>query len=138
MSRTRLCEGIFQTSRVPWMGLAGQLYVVIPEPLKCLTHAPQFAKLREDQLNRFADPSIGMKHDLTQRIQGIADRQSFEQFATARFGLLPSQQSLAYDLEFDHAERPFDAQPPLILEIIQIVDLLLIGDERSKDLAHLQ
>src|SRR5215469_12269672 len=119
-------------------GVGRQLYVMIPEPLKCLTHAPQFAKLSEDELNRFADPSIGMKHNLTHRVSGISHREPFEQFATACFGLLPGQQSLAYDLEFDHAERPFDAQHQLIIEIIQIVDLLLVHDERSKDLAHLQ
>ena len=72
------------------------------------------------------------------RSTGIPNREPFEQFAAARFGLLPRQQSLAYDLEFDHAECPFDAQHQLIVEIIQIVDLLLVGDKRSKDLTHLQ
>ena len=63
--------------------------VVITEPLECLTHAPQFSELREYELNRFADPSVGMKHDLTDGIAGIANRKPFEQFAAARFGLLP-------------------------------------------------
>jgi hypothetical protein len=35
---------------------------------------------------------------------------------------------LAYDLELDDAERPFDAQHQLIVEIIQLVDLLLVSD----------
>src|ERR1700746_3587610 len=43
-----------------------QLHLVITEPLECLTHAPQFLKLGEYELNRFADPSVGMKHNLTQ------------------------------------------------------------------------
>src|ERR1700747_2707778 len=108
------------------------------EPLECLTHGPQFSKLGEHELYRFADPSVGMKHDLTNGVAGISNRQSFEQFAAARFGLLPCQHSLAYNLELDDAECPFDAQHQLIVEIIQIVDLLLVSDERSKDLAYLQ
>src|SRR6201988_341146 len=62
-----------------------QLNVVITEPLECLTHAPQFSKLGEHELNRFADPSVGMKHDLTDGGAGIPSRQPFEQFAAARF-----------------------------------------------------
>ena len=96
--------------------------------MECLTHAPQFSKLGEHELNRFADPSVGMKHDLTHGVAGIPNRKPFEQFAAARFGLLPCQQSLAYDLELDDAECPFDAQHQLIVEIIQIVDLLLVSD----------
>src|ERR1700752_4375565 len=105
-----------------------QLNVVITEPLECLTHAPQFSKLGEYELNRFADPSVGMKHDFTHGVAGIPNRKPFEQFAAARFGLLSCQQSLAYDLELDDAECPFDAQHQLIVEIIQLVDLLLVSD----------
>jgi hypothetical protein len=47
---------------------------VITEPLECLTHAPQFSKLGEYELNRFADPSVGMKHDLTHGVAGIPNR----------------------------------------------------------------
>jgi hypothetical protein len=79
-----------------------------------------------------------MKRNLTHGVSGIPNRESFEQFAAARFRLLPRQQSLAYDLEFHDAERSFDAQYQLIVEIIQIVDLLLVSDKRSKDLADLQ
>src|ERR1700747_3663510 len=79
-----------------------------------------------------------MKHNLSHGVSGIPNREPFEQFTAARFGLLPRQQSLAYDLEFDHAECPFDAQHQLIVEIIQIVDLLLVSDKRSKDLTNLQ
>src|SRR6516225_3792297 len=119
-------------------GVGRQLHVVITEPLECLTHAPQFSKLGEHELKRFADPSVGMKRNLTHGVPGIPNRESFEQFAAARFGLLSRQQSLAYDLEFDDAECSFDAQHQLIVEIIQIVDLLLVSDKRSKDLANLQ
>src|SRR5215813_14032835 len=101
---------------------------MITEPLECLTYAPQFSKLREYELNRFQDPPIGMKHNLTQRVTSIPNREPLEQFAAARFGLLPREQSLADDFEFNDAERPFDAQHQLIVEIIQIVDLLLVGD----------
>ena len=97
-----------------------------------------FPKLGEHELNRFRDPSIGMKCDLTERVAGIADRDSFEEFAAARFGLLAREQSLAYDLQFDHAERPFDAQHQLVIEVIQVIYLLLVGDQGSKDLADLQ
>src|ERR1700755_646138 len=79
-----------------------------------------------------------MKHNLSDGVSGISNREPFEQFAAARFGLLPRQQSLAYDLEFDDAERSFDAQHQLIVEITQIVDLLLVSDKRSKDLTHLE
>jgi len=59
---------------------------------------------------RFRDPSIGMKHNRTQRVTSIPNREPFEQFAAARFVLLPREQSLADDLESGDAERPFDAQ----------------------------
>ena len=55
-------------------GIGRQLHIMITEPLECLTHAPQFPKLTEDELNRFADPLIGMKYDLPERIKGIPDR----------------------------------------------------------------
>src|SRR5215468_3183782 len=122
----------------PLNGVGRQLHLVSTEPLECLTHAPQFSKLGEHKLNRFADPSVGMKRNLTHGVSGIPNRESFEQFAAARFRLLPCQQSLAYDLEFHNAERSFDAQHQLIVEIIQIVDLLLVSDKRSKDLTHLE
>jgi hypothetical protein len=60
-------------------GVGRQLYVMITEPLECLTHAPQFSKLHEYELNRFRDPSIGMQHNLTQRIKSIPNRDPFEQ-----------------------------------------------------------
>src|SRR5215831_18918285 len=69
-------------------GVGRQLHVVITEPLECLTHAPQFSKLGEHQLNRFADPSVGMKHNLSHEVLGIPNRKPFEQFTAARFGLL--------------------------------------------------
>src|SRR5262252_9376837 len=123
-----------QPRSLDWVGR--QLYVMIPEPLKCLTHAPQFPKLSEDELNRFTDPSIGVQTDLAQRVQGIPDRESFEQLATTRFRFLAGEHSLAYDLQFDDTERSFDAQHQLVVEVIQIVDLLLVGNQGSKDLAH--
>src|SRR6516225_1284187 len=46
-------------------GVGRQLHVVITEPLECLTHAPQLAKLGEHELNRFADPLVRVKHNLT-------------------------------------------------------------------------
>src|ERR1700704_388298 len=55
-------------------GVGRQLHVVITEPLECLTHAPPFSKLGEHQLNRFADPSIGMKHNLTHGVSGKIGR----------------------------------------------------------------
>ena len=91
---------------------------MITEPLECLPHAPQFSKFSEYQLNGFRDPSIGVPNDLTRGVKGIPDRQPFEQFAAAGFGLLPCQHSLADDLEFDDAECSFDAQHQLIVEII--------------------
>src|SRR5215831_18859295 len=40
------------------------------------------------KLNRFADPSVGMKHNLSHEVLGIPNRKPFEQFTAARFGLL--------------------------------------------------
>src|SRR5215831_17618632 len=111
---------------------------MIAEPLKCLADAPLLPELGEYELNRLADPPIGMKHDLSQRITAIADGEPLEKFAAAGFGLLARLQPLAYDLQFDDTERPFDAQHQLIVEVIQIIDLLLVGDEGSKDLANFQ
>src|SRR5215831_10801978 len=107
---------------------------MITEPLKCLTHAPQFAKFHEHECNGFADSPIGMKSDLAQSVNTIADRQPLEQFTAACLGLLAREHSLPYDLEFDYAERSFDAQHQLIIEVIQIVDLLLVGNQGAEDL----
>ena len=41
---------------------------MIPEPLKCLTHAPPFAKLREHELDGLTDPPVGMKTDLADSV----------------------------------------------------------------------
>ena len=39
--------------------------------LERLTHAPQFSKLGEHELNRCADPSVGMEHNLPHGVSGI-------------------------------------------------------------------
>jgi hypothetical protein len=64
-------------------GVGRQLNVVISEPLECLTRTPQFSKLREHELKRFTDPSIGTKHNLTRGVAGISNREPFE---CIRFG----------------------------------------------------
>src|SRR5580765_4511684 len=111
---------------------------MITKPLESLAHTPPFTKLYEYELNGFENPSIGMKIDLTHSISDIADRKSLEQLTPARFGLLSCLQSLPKDLQFDDAERSLDAQDQLVIEIIQVIDLLLISDQGSKNLAHLQ
>src|ERR1051326_3317842 len=111
---------------------------MIAEPLKCLTYAPSCPKFCEHELDGLANPSIRMKSDLAQRVNGVAYWQSLEQFATTCLGLLAGEHSLPYHLEFDYAERSFDTQHQLIIEIIQIVDLLLVGNEGSEDLTHFQ
>jgi hypothetical protein len=45
---------------------------------------------------------------------------------------------LAKDLQLDHAECPLDSRHQLVIKVIQIVDPLLVGDQSSKNLAHLQ
>ena len=138
MSRIKLCDGIFQTSRVPWMGLAGSSTSWSRNHWKRLTHAPAFPELCEHELNRFANASVGMKHNLAHRVQHISDRKPFEQLTTPRLGLLPRLHSLPQDLQFDDAECPLDTKHQLVIEIIQVIDLLLVGNESSEDLAHLQ
>jgi hypothetical protein len=81
-----------------------------------------------DRRSAGADPSVWVKHDLIHGVAGIPNRTPLEQFAAARFGFLSCQHSLAYNLELDGAECPFDTQHQLIVEITQIVDLLLISD----------
>ncbi len=111
---------------------------MIPKPLECLPHAPSFTELREYELDGFANPFIGMKNDLAHGVPDITDRKSLKQLSAACFRLLARLQSLPKDLKLDDAEGPFDAQDQLVVEIVQIVDLLLVGDQGSKNLAHLQ
>src|SRR5215469_7186293 len=106
---------------------------MIAEPLKCLTHAPSFPKFYEHELNGLTNPPIRMKSDFAQGVDSVACRQPLEQFATACLGLLAGEHSLPYHLEFDYAEGSFDTQHQLIIEIIQIVDLLLVGNEGTED-----
>jgi hypothetical protein len=75
---------------------------------------------------------IGVNHNLTHSVQDIADRKPLEQLAATRFGLLARLHSLAKDLQLDDAERPLDAKHQLVIEKTQIIDLLLVGDERLK------
>src|SRR5260370_29038421 len=112
--------------------------MIIPKPMDSLGHAPPFPKLHESKLIASETPPIGMKIDLTRGPPGVADWKPLEQFSTARFGLLSCLQSLPKDLQFDDAQRSLDAQDQLVIEIIQIIDLLLISDQSSKNLAHLQ
>jgi len=51
---------------------------VIAKPLERLAHAPPFPELLEYQLNRTANSLIGMKDNLTHRVQDITDRKPFE------------------------------------------------------------
>src|SRR5262245_65308757 len=88
------------------------------EPLECLTHAPQFSKLGEHELYRFADPSVGMKHDLTHGVAGIPNRKPFEQFAAARFGLLPCQHSLAYNLRSEEHTSELQSLRHLVCRLL--------------------
>jgi hypothetical protein len=62
----------------------------------------------------------------------------FEQFAATRLELLARLHSLAQDLQFDNAECPLDTKHELIIERIQVIDMLLVGNESSEDLAYLQ
>src|SRR5437899_8701502 len=79
-----------------------------------------------------------MQDNFTHKIPGVADRQPLKQLAAACFRFLASLHSLAKDLQLNHAKGPFDSQHQLVIKIIQVVDLLLIGDQSAKDLAHLQ
>ena len=40
-------------------------------------------------------------------------------------------------LQLDDTQRPLDAQDQLVIQVIQVIDLLLVSDERAEDLAHL-
>src|SRR3974377_2433993 len=79
-----------------------------------------------------------MQDNLTGEIPGVANRQPFEQLAAARFRFLAGLHPLPKDLQFDNAECPFDSQHQLVIKVIQLVYLLLVRDQRSKNLAHLQ
>jgi hypothetical protein len=111
---------------------------MIPEPLEGLSHAPPFSKLHEYKSNGFANPLIGMQGYLAHWIQNIANWKPFEQLAAARFGLLSRLHSLPNHLQFNNTQSPFYSQNQLVIEIIKIVYLLFVGDERTKDLAYLQ
>jgi hypothetical protein len=97
-----------------------------------------FPKLYKYQLNGIADASIGMKDHLAQGVPYIADRKPLEQLTSASFGLLARLESLSKNLQLYHAEGPLNFKHQLVIEIIQVVNLLLVGDEGSKNLAHLQ
>jgi hypothetical protein len=45
---------------------------------------------------------------------------------------LARREPLPKDLPFDDAECALDSEDQLVIEIIQVVDLLLVGDERPK------
>src|SRR5271165_6297979 len=105
---------------------------MIPKPLEGLTYAPPFSKFHKHESNGVANPLIGMQANLTCEIPSVADRQPLEQLAAARFRFLACLHPLPKDLQFDNAERPFDSQHQLVIKVIQIVDLLLVGDPKSR------
>jgi hypothetical protein len=45
--------------------------------------------------------------------------------------------ALPKHLQLDDAQGPLDAQDQLVIQVIQVIDLLLVADERAEDLAHL-
>src|SRR4051812_8620999 len=96
-----------------------QLHIVIPKPLKRLTHAPELPEFNEDQLQGFVNASIWMKYNLAHFVQHIADRESLEQLTAARFRFLTRLHSLPQNLQFDDAERSLNAEYKLIVQRIQ-------------------
>jgi hypothetical protein len=91
---------------------------VIPKPLERLTHAPPFPKLLKYQLNRTANSLIGMKDNLTHRVQDVTDREPLEQLAAARFGFLARLEPLPKNLQLHDAECSLDSEDQLVIEII--------------------
>src|SRR6516225_10440125 len=79
-----------------------------------------------------------MQDNFTREVSDVTDRQPLEQLATARFRFLAGLHPLPKDFQFDDTERPFDSQHQLVIKVIKIVDLLFVGDQRSKNLAHFQ
>src|SRR4029077_16363607 len=79
-----------------------------------------------------------MKHDLPHGVPDITDRKPLEQLTPACLGLLARLHSLPKDLKFDDAEGSLDAKDQLVVEIVQVIDLFLVGDQGPKNLAHLQ
>src|SRR5438270_1340957 len=115
MSATKLCDGIFHTSRVPRIGISRQFHIMITKPLKRLTHAPELTELYEHQLDCFADSLVGMNHNLSGSISGVSDRQPLQQLTTTCFRFLSRLQSLPQHLQLDNAQSPFDAQDKLVI-----------------------
>jgi len=77
-----------------------------------------------------------MRNNLAGCILYIADRKPFEQLAAARFGFLPCLHTLPKNFQFDDAQCSFDTQHQLIIQVAQIVNLLFVSNEGSKNLAH--
>jgi len=44
---------------------------------------------------------------------------------------------LSQHLQLDDTQCPLDPQNQLIIQVIQVIDLLLVADERAEDLADL-
>jgi hypothetical protein len=110
---------------------------VITKPLECLAHTPPFTKFAEYQLDRFANPSIGMQDHLTASVSRVSHRKPFEQLTASRFGFLSCLKSLAQNFQFHSTQGSFDTQDELIVQITQVVDLLLVPDQRPKNLTDL-
>ena len=109
---------------------------MITKPLERLTDAPQFAEFRECELNGFDNSPIRMLNNLAGCILYIADRKPLEQLTAARFGFLPCLHTLPKNFQLDNTQCSFDTQHQLIIQITQIVNLLFVSDEGSKNLAH--
>lgn len=78
-----------------------------------------------------------MKQNVACGVTNIPDRKPLEQFAPPRLSLLTILKPLPEDLQLDDTQRSLNAQDQLVVEVIQIINLLLISDERAKNLADL-
>src|SRR5262245_14713971 len=72
-----------------------QFDLVIPKPLKRLTHAPELSEFGEHQLYGFANTLVGVKRQFFHRVEHIPNRQPLKQLAATRFRFLSRLHPLA-------------------------------------------
>ncbi len=102
-----------------------------------LADTAQLLEFLEHQRHGLLYPQVGILDDLAQRVRDITRRQNSAELATFGLFFAALLQAELQGLELDHAQRSLDAQHQLVVQTIQVIEVLRIGDQGIEDLTQL-
>jgi len=111
---------------------------VAVKPQKCLAATAQLAKLSKHQRHSVLDTLVGVLGHGIASVAHIPRREHSIQLTPARLGLKTLLQAHPQHLELDHTKSALDAQHELVIEYCEVIQLVCVTDQRTKDLTDLE